>query len=114
MSDRRSPADTIPPRDLGRFTRLVRDVAACTTCDRMTHSHVLGHANGTLDAQVIFVAEAVGRRGGTVTGVPLTRDESGKRFTAFLAIARLQRDDVFITNAVLCNPVDANGHNRAP
>ena len=80
----------------------------------MTHSHVLGHANGALDARVIFVAEAVGRRGGAVTGVPLSRDESGKRFTEFLAIAGVQRDDVFVTNAVLCNPVDSSGRNRAP
>jgi uracil-DNA glycosylase family 4 len=80
----------------------------------MAHSHVLGPANGALDAKVIFVAEAVGRRGGAVTGVPLTRDESGKRFAAFLAVAGLRRDDVFVTNAVLCNPLDASGRNRAP
>ena len=58
----------------------------------MAHSHVLGDANGALDAKVIFVAEAVGRRGGAVTGIPLTRDESGKRFAAFLEIAGLRRE----------------------
>ena len=73
----------------------------------MHHAHVLGDANGPLDATVLFVAEAVGRRGGAVTGVPLTRDESGKRFTSFLALAGLSRGEVFITNAVLCNPLDA-------
>jgi uracil-DNA glycosylase family 4 len=80
----------------------------------MSHSHVLGHANGLLHAKVIFVAEAVGRRGGAVTGVPLTRDESGKRFAAFLAIAGVRREDVFITNAVLCNPLDGSERNRPP
>jgi uracil-DNA glycosylase family 4 len=80
----------------------------------MAHSHVLGDANGPLDARAIFVAEAVGRRGGAVTGVPLTRDESGKRFTAFLALAGLHRDDVFVTNAILCNPLDAASRNRPP
>jgi uracil-DNA glycosylase family 4 len=49
-----------------------------------------------------------------VTGIPLTRDESGKRFTSFLAIAGIDRRDAFITNAVLCNPVDSVGRNRAP
>ena len=83
-------------------------------CDRMTHSHVLGEANGALEANVIFVAEAVGRHGGAITGVPLTRDESGRRFAAFLAIAGIRREDVFVTNAVLCNPLDGSGRNRPP
>jgi uracil-DNA glycosylase family 4 len=80
----------------------------------MAHAHVLGVANGPLDARVLFVAEAVGRRGGAKTGVPLTRDVTGKRFTAFLEIAGIRREDSFITNAVLCNPLDAAGRNRAP
>jgi uracil-DNA glycosylase family 4 len=42
------------------------------------------------------------------------RDESGKRFTAFLSLAGLSRDAAFITNAVLCNPLDAEGRNRPP
>ena len=96
------------------FTTLVADVSACTACDRMAHSHVLDTANGPLDVRVLFVAEAVGRRGGAVTGVPLTRDESGKRFTGFLDLAGLRRNEVFVTNAVLCNPLDAAGCNRPP
>jgi len=97
-----------------RFTQLVRDVHACTACDGMAHAHVLGDGNGALDARVLFVAEAVGRHGGAVTGVPLTRDVSGRRFAAFLALAGISRDDAFITNAVLCNPLDALGRNRPP
>jgi DNA polymerase len=80
----------------------------------MVHSHVLGAANGPLCADVLFVAEAVGRRGGAVTGVPLTRDESGRRFEAFLSIAGVERGRAFITNAVLCNPVDDLRRNRRP
>lgn len=97
-----------------RFARLVRDVRACTACCGVAQSHVLGTGNGPLDARVIFVAEAVGRRGGAITGVPLTRDESGKRFTSFLSLAGISRDAVFVTNAVLCNPLDAAGRNRPP
>ena len=105
---------TITPADQRRFTRLVRDVAACTACERVAHSHVLGAANGPLDAGILFVAEAVGRRGGAITGVPLTRDVSGQRFNAFLALAGIDRAHVFITNAVLCNPLDDAGRNRPP
>lgn len=96
------------------FAQLAREVARCTACPAMAHSHVLSRRNGPLDARVLFVAEAVGRRGGAITGQPLTRDESGKRFAAFLEIAQLARDEVFITNAALCNPLDARGCNRAP
>lgn len=96
------------------FNKLIRDVQACVACDRVAYSHVLGDANGRPDAAVLFVAEAVGRRGGAITGVPLTRDESGKRFAEFLRIAGIDRRDTFITNAVLCNPLDDAGCNRAP
>jgi len=97
-----------------RFTRLVDDVAACRACAAVDHVHVLAPGNGPLDARVLFVAEAVGRRGGAITGVPLTRDESGRRFARFLALAAIERHEAFITNAVLCNPLDAAGRNRAP
>jgi uracil-DNA glycosylase family 4 len=80
----------------------------------MAHAHVLEDTNGPLHARVLFVAEAVGRRGGAITGVPLTRDESGRRFAAFLAIAGIDRRETFITNAVLCNPIDGTGRNRRP
>ncbi|MER3420928.1 MAG: uracil-DNA glycosylase [Chloroflexota bacterium] len=75
---------------------------------------VLGYANGLPDTRVMFVAEAPGRRGGEITGVPLTRDQSGRRFTHLLAVAGLTREQVFITNAVLCNPQRADGANRSP
>ena len=96
------------------FARLIADLERCRACDGMHHAHVLGPGNGPLDAMVLFVAEAVGRRGGAVTGVPLTRDETGQRFERFLALAGIGRRDCFITNAVLCNPLDAAGRNRAP
>lgn len=101
-------------RSSDAFDRLIRDVGRCVACSGVAHSHVLGRANGRIDARVLFIAEAVGRRGGAVTGVPLTRDETGKRFTRFLEAAGIERGDAFITNAVLCNPLDAAGRNRTP
>jgi len=105
---------TIAPVNQRVFTRLVDDVRGCERCARMTRCHALSGANGPLDALVLFVAEAPGRRGAAITGVPLTRDESGRRFDRFLALAGIDRDKTFVTNAVLCNPVDALGRNRAP
>lgn len=75
---------------------------------------MLGPSNGPLDALVLFVAEAPGRRGAERTGVPLTQDRSGQNFDRLLASAGLARSDIFITNAVLCNPRDAQGRNRPP
>lgn len=97
-----------------RYASLVRDVHACDACTRMTHTHALSAANGPLRARAIFIGEAVGRRGGALTGVPFTRDESARRFASFLALAGVRRDEVFITNAVLCHPHAAGGSNRTP
>lgn len=80
----------------------------------MHRCHAISAANGPLRARVLFVAEAPGRRGAAVTSVPLTRDASGVRFEALLAHAGIARADAFVTNAVLCNPLDAAGRNRRP
>jgi len=80
----------------------------------MRHVHVLGPANGPLDAGVLFVAEAPGRHGAARTGVPMTSDVAGRRFQAFLDEAGLRRERVFITNAALCNPLTPRGLNRRP
>ena len=98
-----------------RHERLIEAVQACQRCPTMDgRRRVLGHTNGPPDARVMFIAEAPGRRGGEVTGVPLTRDQSGRRFAHLLALAGLAREQVFITNAVLCNPRRPNGANRPP
>lgn len=80
----------------------------------MNHVHILGATNGPLNAEVLFVAEAPGRLGAARTGVPMTSDVTGRRFHAFLAEAGLQRRRIFITNAILCNPLTAGRHNRRP
>ena len=102
------------PTGLKRFQLVCSEVAACARCDQMSHSRVLTTANGPLDAQVLFVAEAPGRRGAARTGIPLQGDESGDRFEVFLDLAGLRREHVFVTNAVLCNPTTAAAHNRTP
>jgi uracil-DNA glycosylase family 4 len=96
------------------FDALVADVQACTACERMLHSHVLGAGNGDRKANVMFVGEAPGRLGAGRTGVPFYGDESGRRFEAFLEIAGLTRAEVFVTNAILCNPLDLKQRNRRP
>ena len=77
-------------------------------------TRVLGDGNGPLDARILFVAEAPGRLGADRTGVPLSADQTGRNFADFLGSAGLRREDVFVTNAVLCNPRDGRGLNARP
>ena len=97
------------------FAALVRDAQACRACPRMEgRRRVLSPANGPLSARILFVAEAPGRLGGDKGGVPLTGDASGRNFMRYLSAAGLTRDDVFVTNAALCNPRTERGTNAPP
>jgi len=96
------------------FEHLTRQAAECITCPNMVNqSAVLGPQNGSIDSDILFVAEAPGRFGAGRTGVPFSGDKSGDNFEALIAHIGLIRQDIFITNAVLCNPL-ANGNNRRP
>ena len=96
------------------FERLTRQAAECTTCPNMVdQSAVLGPANGSIDSDILFIAEAPGRFGAGRTGIPFSGDKSGDNFEALIAHIGLTRQDIFVTNAVLCNPL-ANGNNRRP
>ena len=100
---------------MSAFEALVAEVQACRRCPAMEgRRRVLGPSNGPLDARVLFVAEAPGRLGGDRTGVPLTSDQSGRNFGRLLAHADLTREQVFVTNAALCNPRSPAGLNRTP
>ena len=97
------------------FEALARRVQTCRACPRMEgRTRVLSRANGPVGARVMFVAEAPGRLGADRTGVPLSTDRTGRNFDALLAAAGIRREDVFVTNAVLCNPRDERGNNAAP
>ncbi len=97
------------------YQQLVNRVQACRTCPRMEgRTRVLGPANGSLYAQILFIAEAPGRLGADHWGIPLFADQTGRNFEKLLHAARLERTSVFITNAVLCNPRDEHGNNATP
>lgn len=96
------------------FNRLAKQAAKCQVCPNLAdQSAVLSLSNGSLTAEVVFVAEAPGRFGAGRTGIPFSGDQSGKNFEILLDHAGWTRDQVFITNAALCNPLQ-NGNNRRP
>jgi uracil-DNA glycosylase family 4 len=97
------------------YEALVARVQACRACPRMEgRRRVLGAANGSLSPRAMLVGTAPGRHGAERTGIPFSGDRSGEALDALLARAGLTRTDVFITNAVLCNPQDARGRNDEP
>ncbi len=97
------------------FATLVQEAQSCRACPRMEgRRRVLSPANGPLSARVLFIAEAPGRLGGDKGGVPLTGDASGRNFGRYLTAAGLDRGDVFVTNAALCNPRTERGTNAPP
>jgi uracil-DNA glycosylase len=105
---------SIPSREAA-FLRLVERVSQCRVCPRMEgRTRVLSAANGNLQAQILFVAEAPGRFGGDRCGIPLSQDQTGRNFQLLLDKADIPRETIFITNAVLCNPRDEQGRNAPP
>jgi len=98
-----------------RFSDLSGAVQHCSLCPRLAgRAKVFSEANGSVDSKVLFVAEAPGRLGADRTGVPLHGDRTGDNFETLLGNIGWKREEVFITNAVLCNPREENGNNATP
>ena len=97
------------------FAELAAEAAVCRRCPAMCdRAAVLSELNGSIDARVMFIGEAPGRKGADRTRIPFSGDQSGKNFERFLASIDLNRSEIFITSAALCNPRAASGANRRP
>ncbi|MBA3242027.1 MAG: uracil-DNA glycosylase [Acidobacteria bacterium] len=97
------------------FAALAGEVSACRKCAAMCGRRpVLSELNGAVGARVMFIGEAPGRQGGDRTRVPFSGDQSGRNFARYLASVGLTREEIFITNAALCNPRTETGANRRP
>ena len=96
------------------FRKLSKNSSQCRLCPAMSDlPAVLSSKNGSIHTDLVFVAEAPGRFGSGRTGIPFHGDRSGDNFEQLLNHVGLKRKDIFITNAVLCNPLK-NGNNRRP
>ena len=97
------------------FSKLAAEAATCRLCPAMCdRAAVLSKLNGPVNAGVMFIGEAPGRKGADNTRIPFSGDQSGRNFERFLASIGLQRSEIFITSAALCNPRSASGANRRP
>jgi DNA polymerase len=98
-----------------RFDELVKEAASCTLCPAMCgRSAVLSELNGSVDARIMFIGEAPGRKGADRTRVPFSGDQSGANLDRFLSSSNLTRKEIFITSSALCNPRSESGANRRP
>lgn len=97
------------------FKLLESDAAACVICERMQERQaVLSQLNGSLTPKIMFLAEAPGRNGADRTRIPFYGDASGKTFEKLLASINLTREEIFISNTVLCSPRKPSGANDKP
>lgn len=97
------------------FDTLVGEIQGCRKCSRMSGcTRVISWANGNVQAPLMFIGEAPGRLGADRTAIPFHGDKAGDNFEALLNNANISRSDIFVTNAVLCNPRDEKGNNSPP
>ncbi|MFN2532788.1 MAG: uracil-DNA glycosylase [Pyrinomonadaceae bacterium] len=97
------------------FADLVNEASGCTRCPSMCgRKAVISSLNGSTSARVMFVGEAPGRKGADRTRMPFSGDQSGTNFERFLKSINLDRQDIFVTSAALCNPRTESGANRTP
>lgn len=100
---------------LKRFLSLCREAESCIICPNLADKKaVLSEMNGNLYPKVLFIAEAPGRQGADRTRRPFYGDKSGENFQKLLDSIELSRDDIFITNTVLCSPRTERDANRKP
>jgi len=109
-----------------RMTQIAKDVLNCKKCERIAKTRknaVPGY--GFTNSDILFIGLAPGRLGADITGIPFTRDSSGKLFQLALSSSGIsmepngldQNEDLikaYVTNLVKCNPKDSNGNNRYP
>lgn len=97
------------------YTILCEEAGDCFICERMQERKaVLGPLNGNIYPKVLFLAEAPGRNGADRTRRPFYGDASGKNFDVLLESVNLSREDIFITNSILCSPRKPSGANDKP
>lgn len=105
----------MPPDKFKRFLKLAREAQSCQKCEAMRgRVAVLSELNGNINPKAMFIAEAPGRQGGNRTRIPFSGDKSGANFQKLLDSISLRREEIFITNTVLCHPHKESGANRKP
>ena len=94
--------------------RLRQRITECRLCKTVGEERTRVCGVGSAGVDCMIIGEVPSRLGGDITGVPFTKDRSGKLLREMLREVGLDDDDVYITNIVKCNMRDAKGCNRPP
>ncbi len=95
-------------------------VHQCELCSDLVKSRKKCHwgkatyGYGDIDSPTIFIGEAPGRDGCGYTGIPFTKDRSGKLYNWVLNYLGVKMEETYTTNIVKCFPSDRDGKNRTP
>jgi uracil-DNA glycosylase family 4 len=107
--------DKTAENKLEEFLKLAEKAQNCRACEAMCDkTAVLSELNGSINPKAFFIAEAPGRQGADRTRRPFSGDKSGANFQVLLDSIGLKREEIFITNTVLCSPRSETGANRKP
>lgn len=101
-------------------------IKCCTRCENLVKSRnraVPGY--GFVNANIFFLGLAPGRLGADSTGIPFTKDSSGRLFQLALSSSGISMEPnglvqnenelrAYVTNLVKCNPKNDKGNNRYP
>jgi len=88
----------------------VHNCYKCTTLSKTRTNIVQG--KGPLDAKIMFIGEAPGFNEDKL-GEPFI-GKAGAILNNLLSMSNLTRDNVYVTNAVKCRPINLEGGNRRP
>ena len=85
------------------FNNLKQSYSTCTKCPELCTTRIqVVFGSGNPDADVLFIGEAPGANEDK-NGIPFC-GMSGKILEELLQSINLSRDDIFITNTILCRP----------
>jgi len=85
------------------FNTLKQEYSKCTKCQELCeHRSQVVFGSGNKDADVLFIGEAPGKSEDE-RGIPFC-GMSGKILEELLQSVNLSREDIFITNTILCRP----------
>ncbi|MBT4935907.1 uracil-DNA glycosylase [Candidatus Woesearchaeota archaeon] len=85
------------------FNTLKQEYSTCTQCEKLCESRTqVVFGSGNANADILFIGEAPGANEDK-HGIPFC-GMSGKILNELLESINLSRDDIFITNTILCRP----------
>lgn len=85
-----------------QLPQLNKDCVRCPDLVKSRKRVTFGYGNPR--SNIMFIGEAPGYNGCDITGIPFTRDPSGKLFQQMLSEVGWVKEDVYVTNVVKCCP----------